>query len=263
MTEPRPDPRADLEAALRRLGEEAGVPEPPGYASLVRQRLEAGPATGQPTHPVRRRVLAAVAVPLLALCVVLVVPASRQAVAELFGIRGVAVHPRATPAPTPRASVDPALDFGDPVTLAEARQRVSFAVGVPSALGAPDAVYVRRGPGLESVTLTYRPREGLPAALDSRYGLILTEFAGTATPYFEKFVNMGVGVTRVTVAGRWPGLSFAGPQEVLIRAPNGEVIDEHPRSSAPTLVWVQGDVTFRLEAAVSRTRALDLAGSVG
>lgn len=253
------EPRDDLEAALRRLGEEVAVPERPAYASLIRGRLEARPAVG---HPIRRRVLAAVAALLVALCVVLVVPASRQAVAELFGIRGVAVHPRATPAPTPRATVDPALDFGEPVTLAEARRRVSFPVGVPSALGAPDAVYARRGPGLESVTLTYRPRAGLPAALDTRYGLILTEFAGTATPYFDKFINVGSGVTRVTVGGHWPGLSFAGPQEVLIRAPNGEVIDEQPRSSAPTLVWVQDNVTMRLEAGVSRARALDIAGSV-
>lgn len=258
MTEPRGD-RAALEAALRRLGEDVAVPERPAYASLVRGRLEDRPGVD---HSVRRRVLAAVAVLLVALCVVLVIPASRQAVAELFGIRGVAVHPRATPAPTPRATVDPALDFGDSVTLAEARRRITFRVAVPPALGSPDAVYVRRGPGLESVTLVYRPRAGLPAALDSRYGLILTEFAGTATPYFDKFVDMGVGVTRVTVAGRWPGLSFAGPQEVLIRAPNGEVIDEQPRSSAPTLVWVQGNVTFRLEAAVSRAQALDLAASV-
>jgi hypothetical protein len=92
--------------------------------------------------------------------------------------------------------------------------------------------------------------------------MVLSEYAGTATPYFEKYVGQGRPPTTVTVAGRWPGLYFAGPQEVLVRDTTGMVHDEHPRLSAPTLVWVQGAVTYRLEANISEKRALAVATSL-
>jgi hypothetical protein len=263
--------RAELEAALRRLGQQLDVPTRPPYAALVQQQLE--PASGgrraRPLLARRVRSLhpleAAAVVLLVVVSVIIAVPASRQAVADLFGIAGVEVHPLpSTTAPVPRTSLDPGLDLGDPVSLAEARRLVSFPVAVPSAagLGAPDAVYVRRGQGLESVSLVYRPRAGFPAVFDSHVGLLLSEYAGTATPYFDKYVDQQPPPTRVTVAGRWPGLYFPGPQQVFVRDPGGEVHEEHPRLSAPTLVWVRGAVTYRMEATVDQERALGVAASL-
>jgi hypothetical protein len=260
--------RADLEAALRHLGEQVDVPPRPNYTDLVQQELDPLRARGRRPRwrllPSANPLAASAVVLLVALAVVLSVPASRHAVAELFGIAGVDVHPLPSSGPSPRSTLDPSVDLGELVTLAEARRRVSFTVAVPDAagLGEPDTVYLRRGPGLESVTLVYRPRDGFPATADSHVGLVLSEFAGTATPYFDKYVEGQLALTRVTVAGRWPGLYFPGPQEVLVRDPNGEVHDEHPRLSAPTLVWVQGAVTYRLEANISRERALSVAASL-
>jgi hypothetical protein len=260
--------RADLEAALHRLSERVDVPPHPEYARLVQAQLDlprvrARHRTGRlvpSAHP-----LGALAVALLvALAAVFAVPASRHAVADLFGISGVEVHPLPSTGPSPRTTLDPSVDLGEPATLAEARRRVSFAVAVPTAagLGEPDTVYLRRGPGLESVTLVYRPSDSFPASVDSRVGLVLSEYAGTATPYFDKYVQAQLPLTRVTVSGRWPGLYFAGPQEVLVRDPNGMVHDEHPRLSAPTLVWVQGAVTYRLEADISRVAAQAVAATL-
>jgi hypothetical protein len=262
--------RADLEAALHRLGGQVDVPPQPSYAHLVRQRLDPEPVAASTRDGRKLRLptsspLAAGAVVLfVALAAVLAVPASRHAVADLFGFAGVDVHPLPSAGPSPRTSLDPSVDLGEPVTLAGARASVSFTVAVPTAagLGEPDTVYLRRGPGMESVALVYGPRDGFPAGVDSHVGLVLSEYAGTATPYFDKYVDEQLPPTQVTVAGRWPGLYFAGPQEVLVRDATGVVHDEHPRLSAPTLVWVQGAVTYRLEANISEQGALAVAASL-
>ena len=68
-------------------------------------------------------------------------------------------------------------------------------------------------------------------------------------------------MTQVTVAGRWPGLYFPTPHEVLVRSPDGVVHEDRPRLSAPTLVWVQAGVTYRLEAAVDLQQALAVASA--
>lgn len=251
----------DLEAALRRLAGQVDMPAQPDYATRVQARLEAGDRVA-PIGLRRPHPLAATLVALLvAVAVVLSVPATRDAVADLFGFSGVRVRPLPTAPPSPRTTVDRELELGAPVELAEAQRRMPFPVAVPTQLGAPDAVYIRHGQGLDAASLVYRPRPGFPAAFDTRVGLLLTEYAGSATPYFEKFVDAGVRVERVSVDGKWPGLYFAAPQQVLVRDPSGLVHEDRPRLAAPTLVWVHGDVTYRLEARVDRATALAVAAS--
>ena len=52
-----------------------------------------------------------------------------------------------------------------------------------------------------------------------------------------------------------------GAARDLVRSPDGVVHEDRPRLAAPTLVWVQADVTYRLEAAVDLQRALEVASS--
>jgi hypothetical protein len=176
---------------------------------------------------------------------------------------GVRVVPISPSVPTPRETIDAASDFGGRSTLAQARARLTFDIALPvrAGLGEPDAVYVRSEQDFESVTLVWRPRPGLPEILDTQVGLILSEYAGAAAPYFEKYVDARHPPITVTVAGS-PGLRFSGPQEVLIRDHRGIIHDEHPRTSAPTLVWERDGVTYRLEADTGTRRALELAATV-
>ena len=132
-------------------------------------RSVSNPARARPGPPLWRppfgftgplgRLATATIVLVLAIAVVLSVPATRAAVADLFGFAGVNVRTAPSAAPSPRTTLDAALDLGEPVTLDEARQRVSFPVSLPAVPGldAPDAVYVRDEPGLESVSLVYQP----------------------------------------------------------------------------------------------------------
>jgi hypothetical protein len=262
----------DLEAEFRQLARHLDVPPPPDYAARVRERLASGPATRRPigrrrpsalTGPWRRLATAAIVL-LLAVTVVLLVPTTREAVADLFGFAGVGVRSVPSTAPSPRTTLDADLDLGEPTTLDEARGLVSFTVATPNTpgLGRPDAVYVRHSRGLESVSLVYRPRATYPATADSDVGLLVSEYFGTATPYFDKLVSGPEPMTRVTVDGRWPGLYFSSPHYVLVRGPDGVVHEDRPRLTAATLVWVEGDVTYRLEAAVDLETALEVASSM-
>jgi hypothetical protein len=266
-------PPRDLEAAFRQLSEHLDVPPAPDYAPRVRERLTTGSLTRRRPlglhQPLSlsgtwRRLATATIVGLLAVAALLSVPATREAVADLFGFAGVGVRSAPSAAPSPRTTLDANLDLGDPVTLDEARDMVSFTVTTPGTpeLGQPDAVYVRQQRGLESVSLAYRPRAGYPATADPQVGLLLSEYSGTATPYFEKLLESGEPMTEVTVDGRWPALYFTSPHQVLLRAPDGIVHEVRPRLSAPTLVWVERNVTYRLEAAVDLEQALAVASSM-
>jgi hypothetical protein len=261
----------DLEAEFGQLARQVDVPATPDYASRVRERLvsrSAGArATGRRTFGLAapwRRAATATIVLLLAMTVVLSVPVTRDAVADLFGISGVSVSTLPSTAASPRTTVEARADLGKPVTLDEARRQLSFPVSVPTApgLGPPDAVYVRRGLSLESVSLVYRPRTGFSATDDPTVGLLVSQYSGTAEPFFEKLIHAGAAVTQVTVDGRWPGLYFPSPHQVLVRAPDGLVHEERPRLAAPTLVWVRDDVTFRMEADIDLEQALAVAASM-
>jgi hypothetical protein len=91
---------------------------------------------------------------------------------------------------------------------------------------------------------------------------LLSEYAGSAEPYFDKYVDERRPPHRVTVGGQWPGLRFPGRQQLLILDPEGTVHAEHARVSAPSLVWERDGVTYRLEAGLHQERALAIAGSV-
>ncbi|HET6755086.1 MAG TPA: hypothetical protein VFH23_14190 [Jiangellaceae bacterium] len=261
----------DLEAEFRELAQKLDVPARPDYATRVRERLESGSGATRPTlwrppfgftGPLGRLATATIVL-VLAMVIVLSVPATRAAVADLFGFAGVNVRTAPSAAPSPRNTVDTALDLGEPVTIDEARQRVSFPVSLPvvPGLDAPD-VYVTDEPGLESVSLVYGPTTGFPATAATHVGLLVGEYAGTATPYFDKLIEAGEPVTQVTVDGRWPGIYFTDPHQILVRGPDGLVHEDRPRLAAPTLVWVREGVTYRLEGALDMTNALAVAASM-
>lgn len=269
---PVAEPPHDLEASLRRLAQQLDVPAEPDYSAIVARQLTglvvAGPVRPRPRRPAwitRLHPLAATVVAVVALvAVVLGVPSAREAVAELFGFESVRVRQLPPDAPTPRSTLDPALDLGRRVSLADARRLQSFPVRVPVLPGAgTPEVYLRRDRGLVSVSLVYPPSAAFPAGGDPAVGLLLSEYAGTGTPYFDKLVGETSSVDQVAVDGRWPGLYFPEPQHVFVLDERGVVHLERARLSGPSLVWVRGGVTYRLEASLEQATLLSLAASLG
>ena len=256
-----PDDLDDLALELRALATHLDVGEPADQRAAVRARLaEPGPAgppvrwwTGwrQRTGPLsgRRLILAGVAA--LIVVVAGVAPA-RAAVADAVGgllrLAGIEVlrepDPGGLPArPSPLPSVRTAA-------LDEARRTALFPVRVPAALGAPEQVQVGDPDPAGAprvVTLLYR---GGAVRLD--------EFDGTVTPFFFKTAPEA----RWADLGGADGIWLPAPHPVTYVGRDGEKHTETARLAGPTLIWTDGEVTYRLEGvaglAEARTIALSL-----
>ena len=255
----------DLERALRELGPRYSYPPTPNLSTLVRTRLVARPAA--PLRPValwrdpRRLALVAAVLLVVAGAAALINPATRDAIAHFFHVRGVIV----TRAPSPLPSLSPAtpLDLGRLTTLEEAQRSVGFTIVVPPELGAPDAVYVASGPPGGEVALAYKPRPGIPVVRETGLGVLVTEFRGDLVPGFiTKEVGPGTSLDETSVNGD-PGWWIAGqPHIIVVRTSPGEGWPETLRLASNTLVWEHGGVTYRIESGLSKADAMRLAAGL-
>jgi hypothetical protein len=222
-----------LESALRDLGARLDVPEPPDVTAAVRARLVA-PAV-RPRIGWRRWAAAVVIAFVTAFAVS---PAVRAAVVDLLSFAGISFSQE-----TPPPVGDAPLPGERTVDLATAQGLAEFEILVPVALGPPEEVRVSE----RVVSLVYQ-------------GARLDEFDGRIGQAFEKFVAMSGG-SRVRV-GAFDGIWIPGPHEVLYVDRSGAWRSETARLSAQTLIWQQGDVTFRLEGDFTVDQALEIAATV-
>ena len=236
---------SELETRLAELRVE--WPPEPDVAARVRTRLEVEP------RPRRFRPAWAVALAILVLGgSVAAVPPARSAVLRWLGIEGVRIQ-RVPEAPTPAPPTSsPALDLGE-------RTRLASGTLVPRALGRPAAVYT----DVDHVTLLYRPRRGLPESAQTGAGALLSQFPGRTHPdLIRKLAGPGTTIERVRVDGE-PGYWLGGDVHSLIyQDPSGDIRESPMRLAGPTLVWRHGELTLRLEADITKSRALEIARSV-
>jgi hypothetical protein len=115
-------------------------------------------------------------------------------------------------------------------------------------LGKPEEIYTSPKDG---VVLVYRDR--LPPLGDTGISLILTETPGDIGPaYLRGKTPVGSELERVSVDGDPGYWSVAG------RHPSAM----DPRLPGNVLLWEQGGVALRLEAAVQKEQAVRIADSV-
>jgi hypothetical protein len=269
----------ELERALRDLGTHLAYPATPPLAEQVLARLEAAPERpGAPAAPRPRRLpvrprwqrlaVGGLAAALLAAAVLVLSPGTREAVADLLGLRGIRIQiggPRPTTPPTTEAGgVGASLGLGSRTTLEGARAAVKFPVRVPTVAGfdRPDAVYVDPdNPADGRVDFIYRARPGLPASPFTEAGLLITQFRASVDVDFMKKLSRADEVRFLSVNGE-PAFWLSQPHELLYVDRLGSPGQEQRRLAGSTLIWQQGDVTFRLEGQVSQAEALRIAESM-
>jgi hypothetical protein len=169
-------------------------------------------------------------------------------VADWFGFHGVAVstdpdadRPSGSPV-VPRAEGD--------LTLDEAAALVDFEPSAPAKLGPPDAVSVSADRRLLSMSWS---------ASSTGAGTIrLDQFDAELAPMFWKMATEAAMVR----VGSHDGLWFPVPHEVVVRGESGGEEAVPARLAAQTLIWADGDRTFRLEGDLTQARAVDIARSV-
>lgn len=192
--------------------------------------------------------LGVAAVLVLAVLAALLIPPSRQALADVVNqilrLAGVQVEigqpslPKAPASPLPSTSV---------VGLAEARRQAGFTVVAPAPLGPP-----------ETVTVSDRDQAGRPRVVSLIYrdGTVrLDVFDGTLD---ETYLKVSPEV-RMDSAGGFLTVWLPYPHDLIYRARDGTLRTETTRTAGPTLLWQRGPVTYRLEGIADHDQALAIA----
>jgi hypothetical protein len=216
----------------------------------------------------RGRLLLAAAVVLAVLAVgVGLSPRARDAVADFLGLRGVEIETDAPPTSTPSIPVGGWSAGLRPVTEDEAAAVLGRPLRRldPERFGQPASWAVTGGPGAGGpaglVVAYYPPSVALPAGAVPEVGALLYQFVGeTEAPMLRKLVPPG-GISPVDVSGR-PGFWVAGAHQVGVLDRDGRFAPDTVRLAGDTLLWLDGDVTFRLETGLARADAVAVAESL-
>ena len=283
-------PDAELESALRDLAPSiawpsaGGVPDGPDLTAAVRARIEMMPAPQARRGTLgplprglvwqwraTRRALILALVALLALAALagaigLGLPGLRLILGEAPG--SPAPRPSATrqASPSTPAALGASMGLGeplDPTDPAGLDARAGFDVALPAdpAVGPPEAAYIDEGRAGQ-VTLLWPAGPELPATSEPSVALLLSEFEGAVNEgFFVKAISGGTVVDRVRVDGN-PGYWISGePHALFWDGPNGPAVDAR-RWVGDVLIWSDGRITYRLESALGRDKAIRIAGSL-
>lgn len=241
----------DLERELRDLGRALDWPAAPNLAPAVRARI-AEPRT---SFAWRRVLVVAAVVGAVAVGAAMAVPGARTAILDWLGLRGTTIERVETLPPTP--TVPDELGVGEQTTLADARKRAGFDVPDPAetSLGEPDEVRFDSANG--QVAFIWRKTDGSIETL-------LTVFrADVDRTFIRKWVDAGTPLEPVTVDGA-PGVWIGGslehaPHSFVYERPDGQFREETFRLAGATLLWEDGDLTWRLEGDRTRAEAIRIA----
>ena len=215
-------------------------------ASFI-ERLRAGMA-----RPVLRAAAAVLLVAAVVIASALVVPQSREALADFFGLSHVKIEIGPVLGPPP-----PILSpgsFAEPATLSSAQERVDFEIRLPVVDGtemAADAVYVEdRSPGAEVVIAVYEEADF--DLYQSANGF----FGKGGIPSSDVLLEADVHGYEAIWIGRGGHIASSLDDQ-------GRVVVETLRSvERATLLWEEMGVTYRLETSLSLDEAIRIAESL-
>jgi hypothetical protein len=251
----------ELERALSEIGERLPSPSRDMWPA-VRDRIERRRARRWWALGFPRGMLAPIAATIAVLLVVAVAltPDLVARAAEVLGLRGVQIfRVTATPSPSP-ATANVTFAGQRAASLDEAARIAGFPVREPTALGAPDEIYVESAP--VRVTLVYRSRQGLPATALPGIGALVVEFRGRLDQaVVGKTAGPEVHLESVPLNGGVALWLSGQPHQFFYFDPNGNFQPETLRLAGNTLLWEASGLTYRLEAQVSKEEAVRIAST--
>ncbi|HUG13770.1 MAG TPA: hypothetical protein VMM78_02035 [Thermomicrobiales bacterium] len=252
---------AELGELLRALGRQRSYPPTPDLAPAVHARIRARSGA---TRRQRAWPLAMVAAALVALLCVgaLAFPGARSTVAGWLNLPGVTFFAETV---GDRPVLGGALRLGEPVTLAEARERVLYPLLVPDLpwLGDPDEVYLDAEPAGGTVSFIYHAGGEIPPAETTGVGLLLSQFQGQVNPgMYGKGLPDGVELEYLEINGHVAFWISGEPHTFSYFRPDGQPVQETSRLAGNTLLWQHGGLTLRLESGLDRDQAVEIAESM-
>lgn len=227
-----------LERELQALAVALELPPTPNLVAAAEARFGAAPR-----RSLRPLAVALVAIVLAAAVAVALSPSARSSFLELFHLRGATVERLEK---LPVLPVTGTLDLGERVGLAEAERRAGPLVRLD--LRDPDEVWIRRG----AVTMVY----GAPHEIK----LLFSQFPGSIEESFvKKVIGSGTRIDQVLV-GSSRGLWLEGnPHFFVYRDPGGSIRSGRAYLAGNTLLWERDGRLLRLEGALTKGQALELA----
>lgn len=272
---------ADLERELRAIGDALFVPSGSSLTADVRARILELPAPDRRRRwerPSLGRVAWRRAVLLAAALLLALAAVAGAATLGLPGLRilfgpaataspsSIAVSPTPTASrPSPSGALGTGLGLGAPIALEATDAVVPFGIAVPTdpRLGELEIVWWDPSLGDGQVALLWKARPGLPAIDDSGIGAILTQARGrTDEVLIRKVLGQGATAEPVSVAGA-PGFWISGPpHEFFYETPEGKVVADSRRVVGDTLAWWRDGNLYRLESALGRDAAIEVAESM-
>lgn len=242
-----------IEDRLTDLASRLEWPDDADLAPTVTRRLQ------EPSPGSRRTVLLGVAATVVSLVVAItLIPAGRQAVADLLGVAGIEIELGSEA--TPQGGT---LDLGDPVSLAEARDAAPFPLLLPAHpdLGEPDTVHLD-GEEPVGVTLAWLGDDELPAAGDSGIALTHTQFRSDGQVLIQKDLGSDTSLVQVRVRNRDGRWIEGAPHEVEVQGGDGTSSLWEVRLGANVLIWEEDGVTHRIETTLNLEDTLEIADSL-
>jgi hypothetical protein len=174
-------------------------------------------------------------------------------------------HP-STPSPLPSGPLGQRFQLGTQTTLAGAQRQLSWKIAVPSALGAPDEVWIKLGPAAPSggeVTLVYAARSDIKPSDVTGVSVLVTEARGrTDEQFFQKTLGPGVTIEPVTVAGHSGYFISGRPHQFVIVDQDGNPYPETLRLATNTLILDDGGTVVRVEGDMTKQQAIDVGRSL-
>ncbi|MBI5035531.1 MAG: hypothetical protein HZB51_33825 [Chloroflexi bacterium] len=256
-----------LEEVLVRAGKSLDLPVTPPLATRVRAELQT---------PSARRVFglprfvwtAAVAI-LVALALLLAFPETREALAQIFGLRTIQiipVTPTATVSPLPTRPSETSTPTVIPTpsrfaqccetTLADARAKSNFPIRLPPA-PPPSRVFFQvipnfGAPNPQQVILVFGEPNNPQFTLYQATNFL-----------YQKVVSGGTVIEETNVNGERALWLVGAPHLLVYIDANGRPRPQSERTvNVNTLAWESGEVTYRLETTASKEEAIGFAESL-
>jgi len=254
---------AELEERLEALATSIEWPPTPRLSATIAPKSR--PARRAWAQP--RWALATVAV-LTIVATLLAYTPTRTAIADWVNLHINLRHTTAlpTPSPLPSGTLGSNLGLGTRTTLQAAQSAVGWQVLVPAQLGTPDAVYLLMppaGPSQGEVTLVYGPRPGIATANETGVGVLVTEARGSVNEqFFEKTAGPDTTIEPVSVDGHDGWWISGKPHMFVFVDSNNEPRFETLRLATNTLVIDDGGTIVRIEGHMTRSQALEIAGTL-
>ena len=240
-----------LESALRDLGE--NIDWPPSVDFSTRLRLD------QPLPRNWRRRVVWIAAVVATVLVVYLVPAARQAVANLLDVAGIRIEFGSAPDLSPPSKIP----LGELVDLEAAQNAVDFPILRPTVLDNPGSVHLLRWRLGTQVFLAWGASDQLPEVGDSGIGVLLVEFrADLDEPFFSKLVQQGTTVDRVTVNGAQAFWLAGAPHVFMFETGGRDLAEDSTRLTGNVLIWEAEGITYRLESNLGLEDSLAIAESL-